>query len=311
MKVSIGIITCKRPDSLVRLLISLSKLVFKNIPEPSIDIIVVDNDPMGEVEKICCYYNKVSKWPIYYYAEPRKGIPYARNKVLDAVSHDAQYLAFIDDDEEASESWIEQLLMVMDEEKTGVVTGPVLSQFSEKVPEWAVRGRFYDRERNPNGELISYARTGNVLIEMRAVETLGLRFDENMAMTGGTDTLFFHIMHKNGIKIAWADNAIVKEWVPRSRVSIKWVLLRAYRTANTQIIFDMVYSNFALVKTKTIFNGVMRIIIGISILPIACIVSLIIGKHIIVKVLRIIFRGAGMLSSSVGAFYHEYKRIHS
>lgn len=311
MKVSIGIITCKRPDGLARLLCSLNKLEFKKISEPEIEIIVVDNDPVGEAERVCIDFMESSKWLLSYHSEPRRGIPFARNKVIDVVSEGTNFVAFIDDDEEALECWLEELLIVQIHKRADVVTGPVLSHFPDNVPDWAIKGRFYDRESHLDGELIDYARTGNVLIAVKAFQVIDLKFNEEMALTGGTDTLFFEMLMKNGCSIAWADNAIVKEWVPRSRICVKWVLQRAYRTANTDVLFDMVNSNEFNARFKSFLNGVGRIVIGIFILPVFLFAGSLFGKHLIVKSLRIICRGAGMLSGAFGLYYQEYKKIHS
>ena len=49
--------------------------------------------------------------PVRYLVESRRGISLARNRRLDAVPADADFIAMIDDDERPEPDWLEELLL--------------------------------------------------------------------------------------------------------------------------------------------------------------------------------------------------------
>ena len=88
---------------------------------------------------------------------------------------------------------------------------------------------------------IAIAVVVNVLFALASIRTLGLKFDERMRFTGGSDLAFFKAAARAGLKIHWAKKAYVQEFVPQRRVTLHYLLLRQYRTGNTFVasnIFD-------------------------------------------------------------------------
>lgn len=96
-KITIAIVTKKRPEKLARLLRSIVEQKLKPI-----QVIVVDNDLQLSAQKV------VSKFSPYlsikYVVEKRQGVPFARNKALSVVK--TPYLGFIDDDCIVEENWV-------------------------------------------------------------------------------------------------------------------------------------------------------------------------------------------------------------
>ena len=63
-------------------------------------IIIADNDHEGSALTVVEEFNAMTLIPIYYTVEPKKGIAFARNNVLNTAKfHGITDLAFIDDDE--------------------------------------------------------------------------------------------------------------------------------------------------------------------------------------------------------------------
>src|SRR3989304_3999768 len=84
MNVAICVATYKRPIMLWRLLEGISRLTFRD-QQPQIRIIIVDNDVEQSARQVCDDWRLKLRWPLDYQVEPRRGIPFARNKALDSV----------------------------------------------------------------------------------------------------------------------------------------------------------------------------------------------------------------------------------
>lgn len=149
MRISIGIITYLRPAGLERLLRSLNALTFE-YPPPELDVVVVDNDPNASARAVCERFRPASRWPLTYVTEPRRGIPQARNRVVQEAA-DANFIAFIDDDEVPTPDWLNRLLHAQRTYSADVVSGPVLPVFPDEGMHWMARSGFFDRPRYPTG----------------------------------------------------------------------------------------------------------------------------------------------------------------
>ena len=75
--------------------------------------------------------------------------------------------------------------------------------------------------------------SGNVLIDRGCPALDGLRFDLALGKSGGEDTLFFGSAHKAGARIGYAPEALVRESVPASRMSLGWLGRRRFRMGRT------------------------------------------------------------------------------
>jgi len=98
MKIAICAPTFRRPDGLRRLLTALGSLEFAD-PQPRIEVIVVDNDPDRSGGEVCERLRDAFRWELRYEVEARRGVVHGRNRALELVSPDSDWIAFIDDDE--------------------------------------------------------------------------------------------------------------------------------------------------------------------------------------------------------------------
>jgi len=314
MKVDIAIITYKRPASLKRLLQGIANLGFAKVSRPDLRIIVVDNDELKSAMNICADFAKDSFVRIDYIVEPKRGISQARNTAISHARDDTDYVAFIDDDEFPEPTWLDELLSVALKYEADIVTGPVKPYFMDQPAPWIKKGKFYERPRHPTGQLIDYARTGNALVSCRVFHAFKREnipfFDERFSLIGGEDALFFKRAVQLKFKIVWADEAVVHEFQPATRVSLKWILLRALRTAQSEVYIAYVMNAPFLATAKGLIFGLLRIVIGSVLLLPSSIYGIVKGKHLTVKILRIIARGIGMILASLGIHYVEYKNPH-
>ena len=304
MLISICVATYKRPKRLRLLLEGLNHLVFDKIQQPKIEVIIVDNDSEGVAERICREVKDEFQWILKTGVEQERGITYARNKTIEMVSTDADFIAILDDDEIPEPSWLEELLIAQQKYNSSIVTGPVIPCFENKeVPEWIVRGKFFEPPRYPSGKIRPVAYTNNVLIKADILRNLDPAFDNRFAIVGGSDCFLFLNLHKAGHKIVWADDAIVYDNIPSSRTNLKWILFRGYREPSSYSSAEKeLYPSFVVQFTR-IMKGFALIAIGL----IRLVPSLLIEKAAVVNSLVYICRGLGTLGGLLGVFYEEYK----
>jgi succinoglycan biosynthesis protein ExoM len=301
-RVAVCIATCQRPAGLRALLESLAQLKFQKCRPPALRIIVVDNDPDGSAAQTCRAAGSFLSWRLNYSREDRRGISQARNRAVMCAGEALDFLAFIDDDEFAEPFWLDELLDAQQRYGADVVCGPVVSRFSEPVPDWVVRGRFFERTRRPSGSLLKLFNTGNVLIGAQVLARFSPPFDERFSLVGGEDTHLARRVERAGFKMIWADTAVVYELVPKSRATTNWILRRAYRLGNSYSLSVVDLDRSPLPWLERLLKGTIRILVGMLIFPFAFLG----GKSAVVRSLQMISRGAGTIGGLIGLKYLEY-----
>lgn len=305
VRVAVCVITFRRPEGLTRLIHALNDLSFQGDP-PELEIVVVDNDSSGPACELCDTLRAKIRWPLRCVVEPRRGIPQARNTAVSCVLGRVDFVAFIDDDEVPDPGWLDALLRTQQTYRADVVTGPALPHFMEAVPDWLTRGGFFERPRHATGARLDYAITGNVLFRTSVFERIEGGFDERLSLSGGEDRHFFKRVSRAGFTIVWADDAITHEWTPPSRATVAWILRRAFRNGAN---YDFRYAGTRRslhVTVDTIARGAARILLGLVLLP----TGLVLGRHGLMRRLRDVCYGAGVVAGAVGVRYEEYRTIH-
>jgi succinoglycan biosynthesis protein ExoM len=298
LQVGICVVTFKRPELLRKLLAGLARLKFDKMPAPEIHVVVIDNDAAGSAQKIC----KPAElpWALQYAIEPCRGIARARNRAIqEAAGRD--FLAFLDDDEVPAAQWLEELLWTQAQFDADVVCGPVLPRFAGDTPEWVKRGRFFER-MYIHGQPLNTCGSGNVLIRERVFATVP-GFDERFALTGGEDTHFFLRLHRAGYSIRSSDRAIVYETISASRSTVRGILRRAYQSGNSWVLCETSLDRSISTRILRIAKGLGRIVQGGA----AACFSILAGKLALVKALRKICLGAGMLTAVAGWSCRPYQ----
>jgi hypothetical protein len=153
---------------------------------------------------------------------------------------------------------------------------------------------------------VPYAYTNNVLFRARILTDLALRFDDRWALMGGEDRRFFQRVGMAGYKIVWADEALVTEWVPESRVRVRWVLQRGFRYGNSACCIELDLRPGLATRVRLLALAGYRIIKGVFFLPL----TWPLGSHLPIIYLRHICVGAGILAAWFGCRYEEYRRTH-
>jgi succinoglycan biosynthesis protein ExoM len=310
-RVAVCAITYRRPEGLRRLLCALDDLVFEVSEAPDVEILVIDNDPAGSALGVCEEVGATLRWPIEYRTEPRRGIAHARNAAIAHAAKSADFVAFIDDDEVPEPAWLHELLRVQDSYDADVVSGPVVPYFCDRVPRWVTRGAFFEatfaNPRYVTGHPIKLTATGNVLISTRVFKEMEATFDERLGLTGGEDIHFFTRVHEAGYSIVYAGEALVHEWIPRSRTEAGWMLRRAYRLGNALSLSEAYLNPTLAVRLVRVLKGGGRLAQGLLLLPLTAPLSLLFGRQLVMGSLLHACRGVGMLTGLAGLRFEPYR----
>ena len=196
----------------------------------AIRVIIADNDDVPSAQDLVETLRAQLPFPILYVHAPASNICIARNACLDHA--DADFVAFVDDDEVVTSGWLAALVQEADASGAAAVLGPVRAVYGPDAPSWMVDGDFHSTLPVFVGDTIRTGYTCNVLIRWSAPFS-GLRFDLALGKSGGEDTAFFYrLTHLGGI-IAYAPDALVEEPVPPERASMDWLIRRRLRFGQT------------------------------------------------------------------------------
>lgn len=226
--VSIVIPTFKRPHLVEKTISSVAQQT--NASKLAYEIIVVDNCPERSAEATVGLAIDKYEIPIRYVSEPRQNIALARNAGIDHSN--AEFIAMIDDDEQAAPDWLDHLVATVRRYEADVVMGPTSPVFEKDVPAWFDGTReSFDRNRNiPTGTEIGLGPSANFLMRSATCVTNNNRFHPELGRSGGSDTDFFMRLTKRmGCKIVWCNEAKVEEFIPENRLTVRYLMRRKLR----------------------------------------------------------------------------------
>ncbi|MDB5614616.1 MAG: glycosyltransferase [Devosia sp.] len=196
----------------------------------SIRVIIADNDHEPSAWALVDEMREQLPFAITYVHAPAANICIARNACLDHA--DANFVAFVDDDETVAPGWLEALVDKAEASQAAAVLGPVHAVYGPDAPRWMVDGDFHSTLPVFVGGIIRTGYTCNVLIRW-SPPYKALRFDLALGQSGGEDTAFFYQLTALGGTIAYAPDALVEEPVPSERASMDWLVRRRLRFGQT------------------------------------------------------------------------------
>ena len=295
--VAVCLLTYKRAEMLKETLLSLLAQSVLTSGKCSMSVIVVDNDAAQSARETVEKVFEGSGVPVLYLSNRANGLATGRNLAMDAAGA-ADYIAFIDDDEVASENWLELLVRRALNSSASVVTGPV-DPILDGAPAWIQRGGFFTPLHRTSGTPVPHVATNNTLVR-RDVFT-SFRFDSHFDRTGGEDTDFFLRVGNAGHTMVWCDEARVREWIPASRANQRWIVSRAQSDANRfTLAYVRLHGGFAA-KSLRAFKAAGGFGFGLVSLPLS-----IAGQHHRVRSLTRMARAAGTLRALYGSSREDY-----
>jgi glycosyltransferase involved in cell wall biosynthesis len=225
-KISIVIPTQRRPQGLATAV--RSAFAQAGVEAGRIELVVVDNDEVPSAQAGVEALAAQAPFPVIYVHEPEPGVANARNAALARASGD--FIAFLDDDEEAPAGWLKALLDAQARFEGDVVFGPVRGRAPEGVKAHrAYFERFFSREGPAEAGLLKdYYGCGDSLIRRAALPDPKAPFSKARNHIGGEDDLLFGQMKTAGARFVWAPEAWVWEDPAPARLSLSYTLSRAF-----------------------------------------------------------------------------------
>ena len=196
----------------------------------TIRVIIADNDHEPTARALVEAMLGELPFPVIYLHAPAANICVARNACLDRA--DAEFVAFVDDDEVVTRGWIKALVAKAETSGAAAVLGPVRAIYGPNAPAWMAEGDFHSTLPVFVGGIIRTGYTCNVLIRW-SPPYRDLRFDLALGKSGGEDTAFFYQLAALGGSIDYAPDALVEEPVPVERASMDWLVRRRLRFGQT------------------------------------------------------------------------------
>lgn len=302
MNISVCIATHRRPERLHALLGDLARQ--RRMPQ---EVVVVDNDGDGSARATVDLALKARPpFPIRYATQAQKNIALTRNHSV-ALAR-GNWLAFIDDDERAPPDWLDQLAAAAECMGADGVLGPVEPVLPAAAPAWLRRGRFYHWARMTTGTLVpvKLLRFGNVLLRAALLRTPKPPFDPAYGLTGGEDGDLLARLVQSGRRIVWCDEAVVHEPVEPSRLSLRWLLLRAMRGGQdfARHVLAGRHGPVTLTRRTALFGRSLAQAVAAAAFAA---LSLPLGLHVAAYWLTKFSANLGKLSAFAGLHYREYR----
>lgn len=312
LRVAICVCTHSRSQGLTRLLVSMQDIDLSGYNPQAVELIVIDNDPNPETAAIC--RRAAPRLPInlHYVEEAQSGITHARNRaVTSALGRHADFVAFIDDDDQPKSDWLIQLLDRQAVTETDLVFGTWV--LDNHMPQWAresgiFRSPVKAKHENKGGRygLPGCASTCNVLIGrgiLERVATTGDIFSHSFRYSGGEDKDFFIRAHALGASLASADMSVIHRNHEPERYTARGLLKRGFKNGCSQVGIARSHGDGGRV-VRLLAIAVSKLAISLLLLPFS-----LFSKGFFMHSLYRMAKASGVLYTSLtGRSIHYYSR---
>ncbi len=216
--ISIIVPTFRRPD-LLRGLLDAAVAQMREIGDPEIELVVVDNCPDQSARRIA--EPLIASGAVRYVAEPRAGVVHARNAGVRAAR--GAWILFIDDDEVPAPGW---LAAFRDASMSGadMAIGRIAARYAAPPPKHlkALLERLYARDcpAPPLADVTDGGvrlGTGNAMFRTALLDRAAA-FDTRFNRTGGEDMFLIRRLLAQGVRVRWTPAGLVEEIVPADRM---------------------------------------------------------------------------------------------
>ncbi|MBT9317528.1 glycosyltransferase [Leptothoe spongobia] len=243
-RISAVICTYNRAD---RLILALDGLQTQTLPWEQFEIVVIDNASTDNTKAVCADYQQKLPYLVYQY-EPIQGLSTARNTGLKVAKGD--YIAYLDDDAIPCANWLEDIVSAFTtvEPQPAVMGGPIYPIWEKEPPVWMhyyVQGYFtildhgpkagwFPENEYPYGANMIYRR--DVLLNHHGFsEELGR---DGKSLLSDEERLLNLTIEANGGRFYYLPSASVQHWIPKERISRRWLLKRCYWQGRSGAVVD-------------------------------------------------------------------------
>ncbi|SDQ15259.1 glycosyltransferase family 2 protein [Pseudovibrio sp. Tun.PSC04-5.I4] len=259
----ISVCTRGRSNMLLDCISSISRILPTEALQ--VEVLVCDNNTLEMDTADKAILKSAITHTFHYTHEARAGIPFARNAAIEkALTLCPDWIAFIDDDERIDDDWLVLIAEAMKKWPATVYHGWTQSTPEDLEAPWAFQ---VARNKRAAGTKMRSAGTDNVVFCSSLVQTMpagnGLRFDENMRFSGGSDLDFFYRVTDLGHSIIWVPEAIAREKIPLARLTFQYQIRRSYSVAAAQTYITRKRLGTRSYARKILFKGLGRFFAGI------------------------------------------------
>jgi glycosyltransferase involved in cell wall biosynthesis len=279
IRICVGICTIQRPVMLKNCLESIGRQ--QGVENCDVRIVVVENDTVPATRNVVDAFAEISPFPVHYIHEPRRGIPFARNRVVDAaLAMHADHVAFVDDDQITHPTFLAKHLEAAARDGADVVQAHIVPIFPTPQPFWATGQtgvvEIVDEDRPVSKRKRRAAGTCGVMFSARLIrpDGMALRFDERIGLGRGSDIDFFSRACDRGVLIVDSRLPIVMDEIHRSRLTYWRYALGGLAQGNGHFLryrnnkgYRAAVSRYGTVSFVRLFRGLGQLAIAPLIAP--------------------------------------------
>ena len=223
--ISIIIPTFFRPKGLETAFLSAAS---QKITDYNIEIIVADNSPDADAQFQALKLFEATDLEAKYISVPQPGVANVRNAALKISS--GEFIAFLDDDQEATQNWLSSMIKQIKKDESCVVFSRIEGRSDQTSHNITPKLDFFSRrhEHKPSGLTEKFYGCGASLINLSLIDPKLIDFDPARNQTGGEDDAFFSAIQHTGGTFSWSKEAFVYEDVPLQRLRKRYICQRSF-----------------------------------------------------------------------------------
>ena len=205
----------------------------------AVGVVVVDDSSEGNARSVVARFEGRFELGTLYRLSGRQNISIARNLAIDAAAELAEWVAMTDDDCEPVPEWLEALLEAQRRTQADAVTGPYRRRVPPGAPSWLRHEPFLEIATDPDGDgdPVASVGTNNSMISSAWWQKHPeARFSPVLGVTGGEDMVFYRRAHAAGLRVSYAQRAVVYENEPPSRLRLGYQLWHFFWIGNSSYV---------------------------------------------------------------------------
>jgi succinoglycan biosynthesis protein ExoM len=195
--------------------------------EPGVtEIVIVGADEAGWSAAVAAGLAEETALPVAHIQAPRRSAAFARNAGLAAAR--GAFVAFLDDDQEASPAWLTHLVEAQARYDADVVFGPVTARLPRGLgAHRPYLDRFFSR-RGPgvDGLTVQHYGAGGALIRRAALPDPDAAFPTTRGQAA--DDVLFTKMRAAGARFAWAPRGWIWAAPDYGSLNLRYAIGRAF-----------------------------------------------------------------------------------